>query len=343
MLKKILVALIAFVITIVIAGFVLELFKTDKQQQARYMRTRNVFQYQPGNVVFDPILGYMTSPNLNVSFNNEEFNTNIRTNELGLRDDHASIKEAQTIFLGDSYVWGWGVDEQLNIEKQYENITGKKVLNAGVPGYGNVQEILLLHKLQRLIPLQSKQIFLFFCANDFIDNQNTSFNAFPYFIKSGEMVKVSEPSIGGFNEWLDAANSWTIHSNFAQHSILWYDVCAGIKNISTKDLYRDHETTKDRLNGIQAFLMAADDLYALQQAYGCSVSIVYIPPAGYYQTKQFDRSYPIVKDACHKIGLNFIDLSPVLSADDYYPLDLHWKSSGHQKAAAFIASFVNIR
>lgn len=338
MIKKIALSVVIFCITIFVAATALELFKTEQQANAQYFRTRNVFQYNNANVQYDAGRGYSIVPNLSTQFNNKEFNTTVTTNQLGFRDDDASLNNPDVFFIGDSYAWGWGVDEKEGIEKQYEQKTGKKVLNMSIPGYGNIQELLTLFAWQHRGPLQGKRVFLFFCANDLQDNENTSFNAFPYFVKSGNNISLHTPDKAGYEQWQDATSKWMIQNSLATKNILAYYAIATIKNAGNKDIYKDYQTTTNRLNGAEAFIYVAENLAAQQAQQQVQITIVYIPPYSYYKTGQYDISYKLVRDVCGKLHLQMADLSPVMDISDYMPLDKHWTAGGHQKAATYISS-----
>ncbi len=341
MMKKLIGFTAVFILTILVAGVAIELIKTEQQQHDRYFRTRSVFQYVPGNVVFDPVLGYINTPGLNTQFNNEEFNTTVRINQSGMRDDDASVINPDVLFLGDSYAFGWGVNAEENVAGVFEQLTGRKVLNMAVPGYGNVQELLFLYQLERRQTLAGKQIFLFFCANDLLDNENTSFGAFPYLKETNSGASFSSPSREGFDQWQRTTNKWMIHSSLAKHSMLAYYLINAAKNIEGKDIYKDYQTDKLRMSGTKAFMVVAENLAAMQRQYHAPVTIVYIPPRSFYTTNKPDISLKLVGEVTSKLGLRFIDLSPVLSLQDYYQLDPHWNAAGHKKAAIYIANTAN--
>ncbi len=338
MMKKLLFSVIIFIATIVLAAVALNIFRTDRMANAQYFRTRNVFQYNTEYVVFDAGKGYTIAPNLHTPYNNKEFTSTVTTNQLGYRDDNASLNNPDVLILGDSYAWGWGVEEKDGVEKQYEKLTGKKALNMSVPGYSNIQQLLTLFSWERRGTLQGKHIMLFFCYNDLLDNENTSFNAFPYFVKNGNSIQLHTPTKTDFDNWQDATNKWMIHSKLAANSVLAFYAMAAIKNAGSKDVYKDYQATTNRLNGAEAFMYVAENLAALQAQQQAQITIAYIPSYSYYTTGQQDVSYKLVTDVCNKLHFRFADLSPVLNINDYYPLDKHWNAEGHRKAAEYIAA-----
>ncbi len=341
MMKKVLLSFVVFIITLLLAGVLMEAFKTDEQANAQYFRTRNIFQYNADNVVYDAGRGYVLKPDLQTTFTNKEFTTSIRTNMFGFRDDNTSLNNPDVLIVGDSYAWGWGVEENEGVEKQLEQVTGKKILNMSVPGYGNVQELLTLFAWERRGTLQGKDILLFFCANDIQDNQNTSFGAFPYFVQEANSIRLHNPTKEAFDTWLQTANDWMIRSPLAQKNILAYYTIAAIKNAGSKDLYKDYLTDDNKLNGADALLQVAGNLQALQTQQQARITLVYVPPYSYYTTGKADASLILVQQVCKQAGFRFADLSSILTQADYYPLDKHWRASGHQKAAQYLQPFIN--
>jgi len=336
--KRFLISAGIFLGLLVLMEGIMELTKTDKQVYMRYMRTRDVFQYDKENLIFDPVIGYRLKPGLDKSFNNLEFSSTIHTNSLGFRDDEVSLQNPDVLFLGDSYVWGWGVEEQDDVEKQYEKITGKKALNLGVPGYGSIQEMLMLFKWAKVAPPAGKSIVLFFCANDIYDNENTSFGAFPYFKETNGHISLSSPTEEGFNQWQVAVDKWSIKGNMAKNFIMAYYCLNVLKNMQVKDLYQGNQTDSSKINGGKAFMIVAKDLAEFSSKNQCPITLVYVPPAAYYRNGATDKSLDLVSKVCSKLGFRFLDLSKVLEKSDYYPIDQHWKTSGHKKAAVAIAA-----
>ncbi len=330
--KRLLISLAIFVCLLVIAAVIMEFTATDLQQKMRYARTRDVFQYSKERVVFDPVLGYRLTPNLDVAFSNAEFSTTVRTNAVGFRDDDASLSNPDVLFLGDSYVFGWGVERADGVEKQYEQRYGKKVLNMGVPGYSSIQEMLMLFKWSKSAPVTGKQVFLFVTANDFIDNENTAFGAFPYFMEQDGRFIVHQSTTESFGQWQETVDKWTIHAAFARKSMLVFYCLNALKNMQVKDIYKDYRSEDKPVKGNKAFVLVAEQLAEFSRANQCPVTLVYIPATDNNHSQQPQ----LISAVCRKLGLGFADLTKVLTADDYYPLDKHWKPSGHAKAAAYL-------
>ena len=119
---------------------------------------------------YDAEIGWVPEPNSTSEVTNAR-TIKVRHNSLGLRDEEFVRDEKPVImFLGDSFVWGLdseAAERFSDLLKQ--KFPGHRILAAGVSGYGNDQEYLLLRRLwPRVAPAV---VMLIFCSdNDRLDN-----------------------------------------------------------------------------------------------------------------------------------------------------------------------------
>jgi lysophospholipase L1-like esterase len=127
---------------------------------------------------FDRDLGVVLRPGVNVRVKLPRLGRTIRVTtvshgqSVGFRD-HAFRGGPRVAILGDSYVFGYGVDQDETFPAQLERklrSSGRAVdvLNAGVPGYGARLERILLEK--DVLPLHPALVFVAVFENDFKDN-----------------------------------------------------------------------------------------------------------------------------------------------------------------------------
>ncbi len=112
----------------------------------------------------DPRAGYRLKPNAQVRFTTSEFDTEIRINASGVRDDEEigpkAPDECRIVLLGDSLVLSVQVpfaDTFGELLERRLNASGSpyryRVINAGVQGYGPVEELLFFKEMvSRLQP-----------------------------------------------------------------------------------------------------------------------------------------------------------------------------------------------
>jgi lysophospholipase L1-like esterase len=127
----------------------------------------------------DPALGYRLKPGAKVRFATDEFDTDIRINSAGVRDDEEIGEklpnERRILILGDSLVlsvqvpfrqtFGELLEQRLNSRGSALHF---RVINGGVQGYGPVQELLLLRSL---LPVVKPDLIIetLFVGNDIED------------------------------------------------------------------------------------------------------------------------------------------------------------------------------
>jgi lysophospholipase L1-like esterase len=106
----------------------------------------------------DPAAGYRLKPGARVRFTTSEFDTGIRINAAGLRDDDEigakAADERRIVLLGDSLVlsvqvpfaqtFGELLEQRLNARPSPYRY---RVINAGVQGYGPVEELLFFRSI----------------------------------------------------------------------------------------------------------------------------------------------------------------------------------------------------
>jgi hypothetical protein len=133
----------------------------------------------------DSELGWLPVPNTVTR-------TGVRINSLGLRDIEPEPAGRPTIlFVGDSFLYGLGVrDDERFTDRLRRDLTGFRIVNAGVAAYGTDQQYLLM---RRLWPkLEPKVLVLIVCVdNDHADNSTSS--------SHGHTFKPYLANVGG--EW----------------------------------------------------------------------------------------------------------------------------------------------
>jgi lysophospholipase L1-like esterase len=108
----------------------------------------------------DPAIGYRLRPGAAMRFVTAEFDTRIAINAQGVRDDDAigpkPANERRILVLGDSLVMSVQVEARQTFCKLLEDRLNRpagpvryRVINAGVQGYGPVEELLFFRQVAR--------------------------------------------------------------------------------------------------------------------------------------------------------------------------------------------------
>jgi len=133
----------------------------------------------PSATVRDSVLAWSLRPSAHVTFASGTCPTDVHTNALGLRGPELGATDGEravVLVLGDSYGFGWGVDERDSFPRLLEGMLRARhpendivVLNACVPGYGLLQQ---KGMLERALATTDPSIVVttFSLANDPIDD-----------------------------------------------------------------------------------------------------------------------------------------------------------------------------
>jgi hypothetical protein len=148
---------------------------------------------------YDPLLGWAHEPGQQGIFKTPQFRTFVRINENGLRDSQHSYKRQNDIqrilVLGDSFAWGYGVEESERFSQLIEKSLGVEVINAGVSGYSTDQE-LLWYKNEG-IKYDADLVILMLTGNDVGDNDrqlvNTIYYKPKFEIEEGRLILTGYP------------------------------------------------------------------------------------------------------------------------------------------------------
>jgi hypothetical protein len=136
---------------------------------------RPIVQYMPECARFDSELFYTLRPG-QCTFKSREFSVELAINHLGVRDSEDALIAPEIVVLGDSYAMGWGVEKRARFADRLKELTGYRVLDAGVSSYGTVRE---LRMLERVDLSHVKFIVLEYDVSDdaenhdFVDRQDT--------------------------------------------------------------------------------------------------------------------------------------------------------------------------
>ena len=126
---------------------------------------------------YDPLLGWSLIPGASITTDVTErgVHNHIDIDSLGLREREIAVARTpgrrRILILGDSIAFGTGVD----VDERFSDLLSQKlgdeveVINAGVPGWGNDQEMLFYEeRLRRLKP--DVVVLSFTVGNDIVNN-----------------------------------------------------------------------------------------------------------------------------------------------------------------------------
>jgi hypothetical protein len=231
-------------------------------------------------------------------------------NADGYRDRaHGKKVKPRLAFLGDSYVWGYDVQQKERFsDLLQEQNPQREILNFGVSGYGTDQEFLLLQKLS---VYQADLVFLIFCNNDPYDTSNNYvYEGYykPYYVKEGEEWKLHGVPVPKSVRYYLQEVPFLSHSHFVSfllHSFLqWKDPSIQIPPSAAAMLLQMHT-------------------YVKNQGANFAVGLV-------------DRN-PEIESILTREKIPFVDLS---EAEKYPSFGNHWTPAGHRVVQKKIQKFL---
>lgn len=286
----------------------------------------NVIQIVPECSEYDSCFYYNLKPDNNCTFSNIEFSNPYTTNSKGFRDDDSSMSRPEVVCLGDSYIMGWGVNQQEAVPAVLESMTQKKVLNAGMSSFGTAREV---KRLAALDTSAMKYLVVQYCPNDNEENMA--------WVDNGGKLPISpKPTYDS----LQAKNDWNKKYYPGKYFI-------------TAMQYWGKEKIKSMLGRPPSVIGLPIEPPRDAKMF---LDILKTAPVNFQQTKI------IVFEAVELSGINnvfltevnklleqpgykeffagnlvTVDLSGKLDKSDYYILDGHLRASGYKKMAAEIA------
>jgi len=148
---------------------------------------------------YDSTLGWAHEPGQDGIFETPQFRTFVRINQKGLRDrEHLYERENDTeriLVLGDSFAWGYGVEESERFSQLLEKSLDAEVINAGVSGYSTDQELLWYRN--EGTKYETDLVILVLAGNDVGDNDrelvSTIYYKPKFVLEGGQLVLTGYP------------------------------------------------------------------------------------------------------------------------------------------------------
>ena len=290
--------------------------------------------YLQNNIQFDDVaseynasLFYTLKPNVSCCFSNPEFNTRIHANKAGLRDDDLSLHSPSIICIGDSFTFGWGVEQENAFPQLLKNLSGKKVLNGGIPSYGTPREITSLKQFDRS---SLTHLIIQYCSND--EGENNSF------VENDFKLNISSKQ-----EYKDITRSHKINRryfparNFTLVSLIFF------KKLINKVHHFfpvDEPVVKIDVRSVKQFLniiAKAPVDFSKTKVIVCQLDSRQDINSNFARIADSLNHTPYYQSIFHN-NLKAIDFATRFTENDYFILDAHINVSGHKKVAGIIAN-----
>lgn len=313
---------------------------------------------------------YAVMPNYSQTFLRHEFRVDVRSNNIGLREekDYDGGK-VDIAFIGDSYTFGWGVEAG----ERYSDVVGEtfpelNVLSYAYPnGHAPVNYLAFLQQNPQLMP--DVLVLGLFAFNDLADDTADAVVSY----REGKIESVGSKSMevdpngfvvakGHFPPSFPSSAWWTRHTaigrslNVARHRLRgggkiaekpreWRNLDQGEWD-ETAMLALDHVRRIDELARQSGSTLLV--FYIPFPSYVVDTPVCVYSPEYCAEQLESNRLGDALSEWAASENIHFIDpvdYFRVLSSQGqqlYFGYDAHWTSAGHAAAGKLVADYLEI-
>lgn len=287
-----------------------------------YLRNKTIFDIEMTRYALiakmdskNPFIEHVHKPNIQTKL----MGVIVKINSDGLRDKEYSIKRNKAyriIFLGDSFTFGWGVEQKLTFENIIEEkLNPTEIINFGIGNYNTEQEVNLF--LEKGLKYSPDKVVVF------------------YFINDAEPIPLkSRLWFFGYSRLITFY--WSRIQNMA------FNICRGASYYKEyySNLYRDKSAGWARAQ--KAFLKLKD----VCDDNNIKLQVVLLPETHNFINYPFKKEHNLIIAFLKSYNIDYIDLAPFFeSYIDSTKLwvatdDAHFNAEGHKLIAEYISDFI---
>lgn len=297
---------------------------------------------------YDPLLGWAHEPGQEGVFETRQFRTEVRINDKGLRDrTHSYERQNDTrriVVLGDSFAWGYGVEESERFSQLLEKDLDVEVINAGVSGYSTDQE-LLWYKNEG-IKYETDLVILVLTGNDVGDNEQQIVSTIyykPMFVLEKDQLVLTGYPVPKANPQGKLIYYLSQRSSLAFFLIQQYFDLLSIYARSKADPAQVSSKVSDATVETEPFkitIALIDEIRKTAESHNSKFMIVTTDRWWNYPSEDTYQDFvTVLQDK----GFLVLDVESMPGFDRegmIIPDDSHWNRSGHKFAAKEINAFI---
>lgn len=336
---------------------------------------------------YDSSLGYRMIPGMREPVEGPNGIYEVEINSVGLEDgagfrDRATKKPVFSVFLGDSFVWGYGVDIDNAVSERFEQLIGNDSVNMGMTSFtGPTQYARVLEKYGP--ELKPQYAFVgFFLGNDFGDTvtfseweKSHTTISYPEWVTNRIQGYSPESSIYKIRKSL--YNNLALYRFLSEH--IDFSGLLGRINHSTAAPKKENDNIMHVHSGALDLYMYKNELpshipgfqsqaeivrTAIKQIIKTGekeniIPVIFIIPTKemvyqrYFREEKYksvvDPRYPALIKMLDDVKMSYIDLLPIFKEKAangeqlYFKYDGHWNEAGHLLAAVSIRNYLAAR
>lgn len=290
----------------------------------------------------DPLLGWAHRPGRAGVYSGPGFRVRVAINSRGLRDrehplDRPPGGPPRLVLLGDSFGWGYGVDQDSTLAARLDRGPALEALNASVSGYCTTQQLLWYRVEGRRY--RPDVLLLLVCGNDLHDNVGPRLYWYrkPYFEPSGDTLALRGVPVPA-PTWGDRVHMFVVGRTYLGTGLreAWWRLRARARGSGTAAPVNGGVGAAGEDSS--AFRLTAAILRALAsetRADDVRLALALIPMEAGLTAWWRERAADL--------GLPVLDLRPAVGVgpEVLLPRDTHWNALGHARAAAAVGPFVD--
>jgi hypothetical protein len=300
-------------------------------------------------IAYDPEIGFVLYPNTvtrRTDFDgsgNEIVSYRVFSDRRGARVTHpgeAAPAHPDILFIGDSFTWGHGVDNEYTFAHLVPLALGVTGANLAMASYGTVQSLQMLRRNSDLAP----RLIIYAFINDHLARNTLpcARSYYPFCLDISHVVSGKDGSLRIAPPWSDGATRMQLQSK-ADHA--WLDpltwIVHGVDVAYGRVLWAmGNQTLGDTAGQNRALEFLLGEMAKTAHSIGATLLFVYLP---------LDDPIPdILINSASRLDVPLLDMTPVYRAYQAtagapplsIPRDTHPSVAGHALIASTIASFV---
>lgn len=261
----------------------------------------------------------------------------INTNNTGMRgSNNYTVKKQKEVYricmLGDSFLFGYGVNDQDVVSSALQKMLTEnsqnilyEVLNFGVSGYGQAEELLLYQT--KASNYECNEVVVFYFNNDLGNNVVSSLYRVN---ESGQLIRDKKEYLPGVKVQ-EILYGTPILGNIVAQSHLWSFVRNNVSAILHKKMLRNkgikkyEDVTKNSLELTCAIIKKFNKILLNKNI----LFKLFIIPS-----PSLESNFPF--ECLKGLKISLIDGRFHFNKEYYHNIDKHWNVKGHEKAAELL-------